>query len=109
MSELFRTSRSDKGYWNFDGMATRLQDVVVNEVAIDFEIQGLSRQSMFMHEDDQERKYADVSSRRYFLANNKSFQAYRTQKNKGGDFRIYSDMHIENISVPPIMLDRPNV
>lgn len=101
MSELFRTSRSDKGYWNFDGMATRLQDVV--------EIQGLSRQSMFMHVDDLERKYADISSRRYFLANNKSFQAYRTQKNKGGDFRIYSDMHIENISVPPIMLDRPNV
>lgn len=96
------------GYWNFEGMATRLRDVVVNEVAFDFEAQSFSRQSILMHVDDLERKYADISARRYFLANNKAFQEYRVQKNRGGDFRIYSDMHIENISAPPIKLDRSN-
>jgi hypothetical protein len=93
------------GYWNFDGLAT-VSDVASNEIATGFKTQSLVRRSLFMHGDEFEKQYADISAQRYFLARNKSFQEYRTKSGMGGDFRVFSDMYFLEIAVPPIILRR---
>ena len=47
---------------------------------------------MFGMSQENERRYMDEQSKRYMLVLNSHFAAYRDKYQRGGDFRIYSDL-----------------
>lgn len=85
------------GFWNFDGVAGLLEANAKN-YAINEEISGIARQSIFGMSSTAEKKFIETANKRYFLIQNKHFVEYRKLHAKGGDFRLFSDIFYEDIT-----------
>ncbi|WAJ36340.1 DUF6402 family protein [Pseudomonas sp. GOM7] len=80
------------GFWNFDGIAPSLLQAFAHNAGVDAVSQGIMQQSLFGMNTENQRRYMDEQSKRYMLVLNSHFAEYRTRYNKGGDFRVFSDL-----------------
>ncbi|MFH6599713.1 DUF6402 family protein [Ectopseudomonas khazarica] len=85
------------GYWNFDGIAEGVVDGLSNNANIEYEKAKAVATAPFTG-DDVEQRFKDLESKRYFLIANSHFVKYRSLKNKGGDFVVYSNIGYEAIA-----------
>lgn len=90
------------GFWNFDGIAPSVVSALATNHAADQQTSTLAMQSMFGSETANAR-FKEVQESRYFLVLNSSFQKYRAAHNKGGDFRVYSDILYEPLPAPFVL------
>jgi hypothetical protein len=97
------------GYWNFDGIAPSVLEAITHNTGVDAVSTSIIHQSMFGMSQENERRYMDEQSKRYMLVLNSHFAAYRDKYQRGGDFRIYSDLLREPLpaSTAAITVPRP--
>lgn len=91
------------GFWNFDGMARSVTEAALTNSGIDQASISIAQASIFGMSDEMQNTYADLNNSRYFLVQNSHFIKYRNQHNKGGDFRVFSDIYYETLPQPVIM------
>jgi hypothetical protein len=99
------------GYWNFDKL---IADPVVgfktnaklatemNSVMAESTYKQVTGQQSPQQKEEAVRRYRELEGKHYILVQNSDFRDYRDQNKKGGDFRVYSDILYESVSVAPI-------
>ncbi|KTT47707.1 hypothetical protein SB11R_18680 [Pseudomonas oryzihabitans] len=88
------------GFWNSNGMAKSLYEATLVNIGVAGTLQSNAGIFNVLH-DSQE--YADILSQRFFLVTNSMFSSYRKAYGKGGDFRVFSDVHYESLPRPEII------
>jgi hypothetical protein len=86
------------GYWNHDGIAPSASHAIMTNAGIDHMQSALALQKM-LGDESAGSKHKDLEGNRFFLIMNSHFVKYRNTYNKGGDFRVYSDVLYE--AIPP--------
>jgi hypothetical protein len=99
-----RTIGQPLGFWGFNGMALSIPELIASEEDINNQLQGVAVQSMSKNDFSSDRKYAEIDSQRFYLVTNKDFRSYREKYQRGGDFKVSSDIFYENISSGPIVI-----
>ncbi|MBP5956444.1 hypothetical protein ICA16_12285 [Pseudomonas anatoliensis] len=99
------------GYWNFDKLVTDPVEGAKTNTKLAAEMTSLIAESTYkqikgeqspQQKDEAVRRYRELEGKHYMLVQNSDFRDYRDQNKKGGDFRVYSDILYESVSVAPI-------
>lgn len=85
------------GFWSFDGMARSAAEAALTNTGVDQSSIDIAQASIFGMSEEMQKAYVDLNNSRYFLVQNSHFIKYREKHHKGGDFRIFSDIHYENL------------
>lgn len=90
------------GYWNFDGIA---DPVSANAANIGMQqMQSDMARNPFASDDSANKMYKELAEARYYYITNSSFERYRSEHGKGGDFQVFSDVLYENVPLVVIHL-----
>jgi hypothetical protein len=84
-------------------MAQSATEATLVNSGIDQSLISIAQASIFGMSEEMQKTYADLNNSRYFLAQNSHFMRYREKHHKGGDFRVFSDIHYENLTHPTII------
>lgn len=90
------------GYWNFDGIADP-----VSANAANIGMQQMQRDmagNPFATGESASKMYKELAEARYYYITNSSFEKYRSDHGKGGDFQIFSDVLYESVPLVVIHL-----
>lgn len=85
------------GFWNAEGIAPSISNAILTNYSITQSQSSLVKSSIFTPNKNINDKFLDLEGSRYFLITNKHFDKYRKAYNKGGDFRVYSDILYEEV------------
>jgi len=90
------------GYWNFEGIA---DPVSANAANIGMQqMQSDMARNPFASDDSANKMYKELAEARYYYITNSSFERYRSEHAKGGDFQVFSDVLYENVPLVVIPL-----
>jgi len=90
------------GYWNFEGIA---DPVSANAANIGMQqMQSDMARNPFASDDSANKMYKELAEARYYYITNSSFERYRSEHGKGGDFQVFSDVLYENVPLVVIPL-----
>lgn len=90
------------GFWSFDGLAGSVSEALLTNHGIQQSTSSIASASLLGMNEARKRQYIDLLNARYFLIQNSHFDRYRELHNKGGDFRVFSDIHYESLPTPVI-------
>lgn len=88
------------GFWSFDGLARSTAEAALANTGIDQSSIGIAQASIFGMSEKMQRAYVDLNNSRLFLVQNSHFISYRENHHNGRDFRVFSDIHYENLAHP---------
>lgn len=99
------------GCWNFDKLVTDPVEGVKANAKLAAEMNSVMAESAYkrvtgeqtsQQREEAVRRYRELEGKHYMLVQNRDFRDYRDVNKKGGDFRVYSDVLYESVSVAPI-------
>ncbi|KQV23183.1 hypothetical protein ASC74_01115 [Pseudomonas sp. Root329] len=90
------------GYWNFDGIEADIVEGANKNASNTREQNRLKFNSRGGMSPEKQAAYDELGRKHYMLVQNSDFQKYRQENQKGGDFRVYSDVLYESVSAAPI-------